>query len=109
MQRTSRTVLLTLVFSLLLLGMQLEGQRHALQHLGDRLHRPPHEQGLQLPQAEIVCAECALLAGTSNAVAGDGASSLPVVAANERFHASFSSRSVDPPAYYSSRAPPILL
>ena len=108
MQRTSRTVLLTFVFSLLMLGMQLEGQRHALQHLGDRLHRP-HEQGLQLPQSEIACAECKLLAGTSNAVAGDGASTLPVVAANERFDASFSSRSVDPPAYYSSRAPPILL
>ena len=91
-----------------MLGMQLEGQRHALQHLGDRLHRP-HEQGLQLPQAEIVCTECALLAGTSNAVASDGASTLPVVAANERFHAPFSSRSIDPPAYYSSRAPPILL
>jgi hypothetical protein len=40
-----------------MLGMQLEGQRHALQHLGDRLHRP-HEQGLQLPQSEIACAEC---------------------------------------------------
>ena len=108
MQRTSRTVLLTFVFSLLMLGMQLEGQRHALQHLGDRLHRP-HEQGLQLPQGEIVCAECTLLAGTANAVAGDGASTLPVVAANERLHEQFSSRSVDPPAYYSSRAPPILL
>jgi hypothetical protein len=108
MQRTSRTVLLTFVFSLLMLGMQLEGQRHALQHLGDRLHRP-HEQGLQLPQGEIVCAECALLAGTSNAVAGESASTPPVVAANERFHAPFSSRSADPPAYYSSRAPPILL
>jgi hypothetical protein len=108
MQRTSRTVFLTFVFSLLMLGMQLEGQRHALQHLGERLHRP-HEQGLQVPQSEIVCAECALLAGTSNAVAGDGAATLPVVAANERFHAPFSSRSVDPPAYYSSRAPPILL
>ena len=108
MQHTSRTVLLTFVFSLLMLGMQLEGQRHALQHLGDRLHRP-HEQGLQLPQGEIVCAECALLAGTSNTVAGDGTSTLPVVAANERFHAPLSSRSVEPPAYYSSRAPPILL
>jgi hypothetical protein len=108
MQRTFRTAALTFVFSLLMLGMQLEGQRHALQHLGDRLHRP-HEQGLQLPQAEIVCAECALLAGTSNAVAGDGAATLPVVAANERLHEQFSSRSVDPPAYYSSRAPPILL
>ena len=44
MQRSFHTAVLTFVFSLLMLGMQLEGQRHALQHLGDRLHRP-HEQG----------------------------------------------------------------
>lgn len=108
MRRTSRTVFLTFVFSLLMLGMQLEGQRHALQHLGDRLHRP-HEQGLQLPQGEIVCAECALLAGTSNAVATSGAPTLNVVATNERLDAQFLSQSVAAPAYYSSRAPPILL
>jgi CII-binding regulator of phage lambda lysogenization HflD len=108
MQRTSRTVLLTFVFSLLMLGMQLEGQRHALQHVGDRLHRP-HEQGLQLPQGEMVCAECALLAGTSNAVATSSASTLTVVATNERIDAQFLSQSVAAPAYYSSRAPPVLL
>ena len=91
-----------------MLGMQLEGQRHALQHLGDRLHRP-HEQGLQLPQGEIVCAECALLAGTSNAVATSSASPLPVDATNERPDAQFLSQSVAAPTYYSSRAPPVLL
>ena len=84
MQRSFHSVVLTFVFSLLMLGMQLEGQRHALQHLGDRLHRP-HEQGLQLPQGEIVCAECTLLAGTANAVTGDGASTLPVVALCDHF------------------------
>jgi hypothetical protein len=104
MQRT----ILTVVFSLLMLGMQLEGQRHALQHLGDRLHRP-HEQGMQQSQGEIVCAECALLAGTSNAVAGSSASPLPVVAANERVDPQVLSRRVAAPAYYSSRAPPVLL
>ena len=108
MQRTFRTAVLTFVFSLLMLGMQLEGQRHALQHLGDRLHRP-HEQSMQLPQGEIVCAECALLAGTSNAVATSSASTLPVVAADERLDAQFLSQSVAAPAYYSSRAPPVLL
>ncbi len=108
MQRSFHTVVLTFVFSLLMLGMQLEGQRHTLQHLGDRLHRP-HEQGLQLPQGDIACAECALLAGTSNTVAGSIASTLPVVAANERLDAQFLSQSVAAPAYYSSRAPPLLL
>jgi hypothetical protein len=108
MQRTFRSVLLAFVVSLLMLGMQLEGQRHALQHLNDRLHRP-HEQSLQQPQGEIVCAECALLAGASNAVAGSAASTLPVVAPNERFDARLVSRSVAAPTYYSSRAPPVLL
>ena len=101
MQRT----VLTVVFSLLMLGMQLEGHRHALQHLAGR----PHQQGLQLPPGEIVCAECALLAGTSNAVVGSAATVPPVVAANERPDAPFLSRSVSAPTYYSSRAPPVLL
>jgi hypothetical protein len=108
MQRSFHTAVLTFVLSLLMLGMQLEGQRHALQHLGDRLHRP-HEQALKLPPGEIVCAECALLAGTSNAVAGSDASMLPAVAANRRFDARFQSQSAAAPTYYSSRAPPVLL
>jgi hypothetical protein len=108
MRRTFHSAVLTFVFSLLMLGVQVEGQRHALQHLGDRLHQP-HEQGLHLPQGDIVCAECALLAGTSNAVAGSSTSGAPVVTANERFDAPFLSRSVTAPTYYSSRAPPVLL
>jgi len=108
MHRTAPNAVLTIVFSLLMLGMQLEGQRHALQHLGDQLHRQ-HEQGLQLPQGEIVCAECALLAGTSNAIAGAIASIPPGAADTERFDAQFSSQSVSAPNYYSSRAPPVLL
>ena len=108
MQRSFLTVVLTVLLSLLMLGMQLEGQRHALQHLGNWLHRP-HEQGLQLPQGDIACAECALLAGTSNAIAGSRTSALPAVAANERIEAQLLSRSVAAPTYYSSRAPPILL
>jgi hypothetical protein len=108
MQRTVPSIALTVVFSLLMLGMQLEGQRHALQHLGDQLHRP-HEQGLQLPQDETVCAECALLAGTSNAVASSSAWLPPVTAAYERLDAHFLSHSVAAPNYYSSRAPPALL
>ena len=108
MQRNAFNIVFTVVFSLLMLGMQLEGQRHALQHIGDQLHRQ-HEQGLQLPQGEIVCAECALLAGSSNAVAGNIASELAVFADPERFEAQFSSQSAAAPAYYSSRAPPVLL
>jgi hypothetical protein len=108
MHRNALNVILTTVFSLLMLGMQLEGQRHALQHLGDQLHRT-HEQGVQLPQGEVACAECSLLAGTSSAIAGSGFVPLAIAAVVERFDRDFSSRSVAAPAYYSSRAPPALL
>jgi len=108
MHRNAYNTVLTVLFSLLMLGMQLEGQRHALQHLGDQLHRQ-HEPGLQLPQAEIVCAECALLAGSSNAVASAIATMPPGAADAERFDAQFVSQSVAAPTYYSSRAPPVLL
>jgi hypothetical protein len=108
MHRNARKAILTSIFSLLMLGMQLEGQRHALQHLGDQLHRP-HKQGLQLPQGEAACAECALLAGTSSAIPSDTVTPLAVVAVTERFDGRFLSRSVAAPTYYSSRAPPVYL
>jgi hypothetical protein len=108
MHRNAHKVVLTTIFSLLMLGMQLEGQRHALQHLGDQLHRP-HKQGLQLPQGEAACAECALLAGTSSAIPSGTVTPLAVVAVTERFDGRFLSRSVAAPTYYSSRAPPVRL
>ena len=104
MQRTFLTVL----FSLLLFGMQLEGQRHEVQHLGDRLHRS-HEQGLQKSASNLACLECALLAGGSHAVAGS-VLSLPVAIADSgRAGIRISSPAIAAPVYYSSRAPPTLL
>jgi hypothetical protein len=108
MQRNRLNVVLTVVLSLLLLGMQLEGQRHALQHLADQLHRS-HEQGLQLPQSEVACPECALLAGASNVISGSSTMPSGTVAATERFDARFVSRGVVAPSYYLSRAPPVFL
>jgi hypothetical protein len=104
MQRT----VLTVLFSLLLLGMQLEGQRHEAQHLGDQLHRA-HEQGLQKSASNSPCIECALLASGSDAVASSIASLPPAVVDSGRGGAWFSSHKVAAPAYYSSRAPPTLL
>jgi hypothetical protein len=108
MQRNALNVVFTVVFSLLMLGMQLEGQRHALQHLGDQLHRQ-QENGMQHPQGEIACAECALLAGATNAIAGTTASTMPAATDTERFDAQFLSQSIAAPTYYSSRAPPVIL
>ena len=59
---------LVLVVSLLLLGMQVEGQRHALTHLGGLLHRA-HEQGVQQSVGDAPCIECELLASGSHLVA----------------------------------------
>jgi hypothetical protein len=104
MQRTFLTVL----FSLLLFGMQLEGQRHEVQHLGDRLHRS-HEQGLQKSASNLPCLECALLAGGSHAVAGS-VPSLPVAMVDsDRIGIRISSPAIAAPSYYLSRAPPTLL
>jgi hypothetical protein len=102
-----RTVL-TVLFSLLLFGMQLEGQRHEVQHLGGQLHRS-HEQGLQKSASNSPCIECALLAGGSHALASSAASPPPAVVDSGRVGIRFSSLAVAAPAYYSSRAPPTLL
>ena len=104
MQRTFLTVL----FSLLLFGMQLEGQRHEVQHLGDQLHRS-HERGLQKSASNSPCTECALLAGGSHAVAGSVESPPPAIVDSGRVGIRFASLTVAAPAYYSSRAPPTLL
>jgi hypothetical protein len=101
-----RIVAIVLVF--LLLGMQQEAQWHALGHVGDALQQP-HEQGLRLPQADDVCAICALFAGGSTAATSSTAA-LPEPAA---YHAgprhAVSSRTAAAPSFYLSRAPPVLL
>jgi len=99
---------LTLVFAFLLLGMQHEAQLHALVHAGEQFNRP-HEQGLNSPTADAVCAECALLAAGSGVAP---ASSAAVPAAIARFVAptrGFPSWAVAAPSYYSSRGPPTTL
>jgi hypothetical protein len=100
--------LLTVLFSLLFFGMQLEGQRREVQHLGDQLHRS-HEQGLQKSASNSPCIECALLASGSHAVAGSVVSPAPAIVDSGRVGIRFSSLAVAAPAYYSSRAPPTLL
>ena len=101
-------ILLSVVFALLLLGMQREVQVHALQHLGGVLH-PAHEQGIQTPAADVTCLECSLLAGGSPVVAAD-IPALPSAAIGAlRAITTVASRSLAAPSYYSSRAPPLPL
>lgn len=96
------------VLSLLLFGLQLEAQRHAVTHLADAL-RGAHEQGVQQSVADIPCAECALLAGGSHALTGHVAALPPSVVDAGRGAIAFVSYAVPAPSFYSSRAPPALL
>jgi len=99
---------LVLVFSLLLLGMQVEGQRHALTHLGGLLHRA-HEQGVQQSVGDAPCIECELLASGSHLVASSIAALAHSGGAAELIAIAFDSFAVPAPDYYSSRASPVLL
>jgi hypothetical protein len=96
------------VLCVLLLSGQRETLVHPVAHLND--HSPAHKQAaLSSPQVAAECAECALLAGGFNAVAA------PVVLLAGRapatalvFH-SYHSRAGEVPAWFESRAPPVLL
>jgi hypothetical protein len=101
-------VILTFLLSLLLVGMQQESQRHALEHLRPLLTRA-HDVGVQAPVADDACAECALLAGGTDAVVSVF-EALPSTAQNsEHGSFAFTPRAVAAPSYFQSRAPPILL
>jgi hypothetical protein len=101
-------ILFTIVFALLLLGMQREAQVHALQHLGGILH-PAQQQGIQAPVTNVVCLECSLLAGGASAVAVEFPALPPAAVATQRLVSAAVSRTLSAPSYYSSRAPPPLL
>jgi hypothetical protein len=105
---TMQRIVLTFLLSLLLIGMQQESQRHALQHLQPLLTRA-HEVGVHAPVDEVACAECALLAGGTDAIA-TGIDALPSTAPNgEGRTFAYASRAVPAPTYFESRAPPVLL
>jgi hypothetical protein len=106
--RSSRVAAVALL-GLLLLGLQLETQRHAYAHLGAALHRVP-DTGLTVPVAQDACTICELLAGSANAtpatavshngISADFVAPLPIVA---------TAAAPAPLLPYRSRAPPSLL
>ena len=100
-----RPRLLALLFTFLLLGMQQEAQLHALAHIGEELHRP-HDQGLQLPSAETPCAMCALFAGGSAAIPGDGCAADETAAGFAAPQGATSPAAASTSTHYLSRAPP---
>jgi hypothetical protein len=103
----SRRPFFALILSLLLLGMQVEAQLHALSHVREALgHSRDHSL---LAPSDAACAECTLLAGSANAIAGDIGEAAVTLAAQE--HALAAPASVTPAfsSYYQTRAPPALL
>jgi hypothetical protein len=99
--------IVTLVFVLLLLGMQQHAHEHELTHFGVQFHRS-HEQALQLPADDSACALCALYAGGSAALStGDVPPDESAVSFFVPEGAELSA-ALSPPAFYLSRAPPSL-
>ena len=92
----------------LLLAMQHEGLVHPFGHLDSRVPRPDQAE-VALPHAVAACAECALLAAGSTTINGDHPSINSPAPVTQRAWLAFRSRAADVPAYFSSRAPPVLL
>jgi hypothetical protein len=105
--RTRRSFL-TLIVSLLLVGMQLGAQLHALDHDDERFARP-HGKALLVPGAADACAACASFAGGSHAIANFLVTIGASPPRNARPSGAFVSADGTPPAYYQTRAPPALL
>ena len=92
--------------AVLLLSMQHEGLVHPLAHLAFR-HAP--DTGLVAPSADAACAECTLLAAGGNAVTGASPHLAVAVTAAMPSGAAPRGRDADAPAWFRSRAPPVLL
>jgi hypothetical protein len=96
------------VLALLLLSLQHQGYVHPIAHLAGFA---PHSQetALSIPQLSADCVECALLAGGLNAVHGDLAATNPVAPVVGPLQLAYQSRAAEVPAWFRSRAPPVLL
>jgi hypothetical protein len=95
------------VLSLLLLSMQWQGHVHPIEHFA-RVAQHAQDTALSTSQANVDCVECALLAGGFNAVHVQVASLPPAVAAVGAAPRRVQFRAADVPAWFRSRAPPVL-
>jgi hypothetical protein len=97
-------VVFTALLSLLLLFLQQENVRHALDHVGARIERSKHS-AIELPAGDV-CLECELLAAGTSAVP----SSLPLASADVsawiEVAVAAARATFGPQSSYQSRAPP---
>lgn len=92
------------ILSLLLVGMQLGGGLHALEHFGEAL-KQTSDHSFAIPHDEV-CPICALFAGGANAATGEIDSATSAVTAATNPLVAPTSITTPAPSYYSSRAPP---
>ena len=102
----ARRLLHAVVLSLLLVGMQLGGELHALEHFGEAL-KQTLDHSLATP-ADEPCPICALFAGGANAAPSNADSAPLTVVAEAQPLSAPPSIATRAPSYYSSRAPPSL-
>ena len=89
----------------LLLSMQVEGLVHPLSHLA----APSKETVAGAVQVETSCLECALLTGGFNATHAGNTALTPDVPPQHVIAVSYRSHAGETPAWFQSRAPPVLL
>jgi hypothetical protein len=102
--RRLRTAL-ALLLCLLVVGMQQELQRHALSHFVG--YAGAHERAIPTP-LDTTCAECALLAAGSAALAANAATPPCSAGAVPPAQGCAAMRAAERPSFYRSRAPPAL-
>lgn len=102
-----RRPILFAVLALLLLAMQQQAYVHPITHLAERT-APAPESALSTSGAAVDCVECALLAGGFNVVFDTPIASLPLLQFAGLPHRGSEFRAKEAPAWFRSRAPPVL-
>jgi hypothetical protein len=96
------------VLALLLVTLQHEALVHPLVHLGSQSARP-HDTSLAPTQAADTCIECALLAAGGTALGSAPVHVHHAAPAATRVAHAVPTPNADTPAWFHSRAPPIVL
>lgn len=94
--------------SLLLLSMQWQGHVHPIEHFA-RVAQHAQDTVLSTAQANVDCVECALLAGGFNAVHAPIVSIAQSQVVAQAVSRPSAFRGADFPAWFRSRAPPVLV
>ena len=96
------------VLAMVLLLAQRQGYVHPISHVWATA-AVAHERAVVMPGTTADCIECALLAAGSNAAFAASSVALVATGAGHQLTPSYPSRAADVPAWFNSRAPPILL